>query len=118
MVRKSRLINFDRNLLHSSATYGSDLEIAKLGWAMEGLLQLTQSTAALVDWWLTMDTALAMLETSVASLQPQKVLKLKVGSIRKRWEKVSIDYQDYKLKVGIPYQCPSCSSLQAQTPCR
>jgi hypothetical protein len=70
---------------------------------MEGLMILTKSVDAFADWWLTMDTALSTVETSAASLKlgPRGVSRLKVDSIRKRWEKVSVDYQDYKLKVCI-----------------
>lgn len=82
--------------------HDSGAAIAQLREAMAGLLTLTKSVDAFADWWLTVDTALAMLETSTASLKPGcRVPRLKVDHIRKRWEKVGDDYQNYKLKVHI-----------------
>ena len=72
---------------------------------MDGLVTLTKSVDVFANWWLTIDTALATVETSAASLKSgaRGVSRLKVDSIRKRWEKVSTDYQDYKLKVCNPH---------------
>ena len=81
--------------------YDSGAAKARLHEAMEGVMILTKSVDAFNDWWLTMDSALSMIETSAVLLKlgSRGVHRLKVDSIRKSWENVSDDYQDYMFKV-------------------
>lgn len=82
-------------------TYDSGATMAELHGAMECLMRLTKSVDAFADWWLSMDTALSGVETSLTSLKvrPQGVSQYKVESVRTRWETLGDNYKNYKLKV-------------------
>ena len=54
-----------------------------------------------VDWWLEMDSMLAVLESNVGQLEVTFVAKLQVKTIKTGWGKVREEYSSYKTQVRV-----------------
>jgi hypothetical protein len=53
------------------------------------------------DWWLQMDTMLEAVENKVGQLQANRIVKLRVKSIKSGWGEVKAEYLNYKIMVRI-----------------
>jgi hypothetical protein len=66
------------------------------------LARLSGSVAAFADWWGTMVTKLATLESGVNRLKPQPGKNVaRIELLRKDWEDIEHKYEDYRNDVCV-----------------
>jgi len=98
-----------KDALHAAATHGAEREkelvycsdaMKTLHQATRDLTQLVQSIDLFAEWWLEMDTMLAGVSVKVAQIQADRIVRLRVASVRSSWTEVKQRYSEYKVKVA------------------
>lgn len=73
--------------------------VTQLQAAAADILTLVGYVDGFSDWWLEMDTMLGAVEKKSDELRPERVVKLRVVTVKKGWAEVKDMYLEYKVKV-------------------